>query len=326
MDYKNQKILITGGTSFLANTLVKTLLNSGCEYIRLTSRDEVKQAKMKEAFDNDARINFILSDIRDEKSTDYSMHDIDIVIHTAALKRIDSLERSPLEALKTNTIGAMNVLNSAISNNVKKVVAISSDKACMPISMYGASKFTAEKIFTHGNVYSGAKGTQFCNVRYGNVFSSTGSLIHIFRKQKEQEIPLTITHPEMTRYFMHVKEAVDLIEYALSNMKGNGEIFVPKTPSFRIIDLAKAVDKRVSLKIIGFRGIEKMHETLVSKEEMFTTIEGNQYYTILPTNPIHKGRWKYPNRTWDDCYEYNSNTNTHFLTVEQLEEIVKCTL
>lgn len=334
MNYKNKQLLITGGTSFLATALVKTFLNKGCEYIRLTSRDEVKQAKMKEYFHNDPRLNFILSDVRDEKSTDYSMKDIDIVIHTAALKRVDSAEYNPFEFIKTNTLGAMNVVNCAIKNNVDKVVGISTDKACQPITLYGASKLAAEKVFTQGNVYSGGDGTQFSCVRYGNVFASTGSLIHIFKKQIEEGKTLTVTHPDMTRFFMRVDESVELIEYALDNMKGNGEIFVPKCPSFKILDMAHAVVDYYIMKgyedayltpiqYIGLRGIEKIHETLVAREEMIETKEADKYYTILPVHEIHKGRWEYPHNKWESCKSYSSDINSKWLHYDNLIKVVE---
>lgn len=321
INYKNKKVLITGGTSYLAHHIVKKLLDNNCEYIRLTSRDEVKQSKMKEYFNNDNRLNFILSDVKDEKSTYYSMKDIDYVIHTAALKRVDSAEYNVFEFLKTNTFGAMNIVDCAIKQNVEKVVGISTDKAASPITIYGASKFAAEKVFTHGNVYSGADGPMFSVCRYGNVFSSTGSLIHIFKKQYEQGKPLTITHSSMTRFFMQVEQSVDLIEYALNNMKGNGEVFVPKCPSFKIIDLAKCFGDDFSL--IGFRSAEKMAETLISREEMLETIEDDKYYTILPINPIRKNLWEYPHNDWELCSAYSSDTNPDWLSTAQLKEIIK---
>lgn len=331
--YKNKKILITGGTSFLSQHLTKHFLDNGCEYIRLTSRDEVKQAKMKESFGYDNRLNFILSDVRDEKSTNMSMRDIDIVIHTAALKRVDSGEYNVLEFMKTNTFGAMNIVSCAINNNVEKVVGISTDKACAPLTLYGASKFAAEKIFTHGNVYSGGNGTEFCCTRYGNIFASTGSLIHIFKKQIEEGKPLTVTHPEMTRYFMYPHEAVSLIEYALENMKGNGEIFVPKCPSFKILDMAHTtIDYAInsgysdayytSINYTGLRGAEKMHESLISREEQLETIETDTNYIILPINEIHKGRWKYPHNKWEETKAYTSDTNDIWIHNEGMYKII----
>lgn len=321
MNWKNKKVCITGGTSYLAHHIVKRLLSKGCEYIRLTSRDEVKQAKMKEYFNNDDRLRFIISDIRNYRSTEYSFKDIDIVIHTAAYKRVDAMEYAPWEAIETNTIGAKNVIDASIKQNVEKAIGISTDKACMPITIYGASKFAAEKLFTQGNVYSEPDDTMFSACRYGNVFGSTGSLIHIFKNQNEQGRPLTITHPSMTRFFMEVEQPVDLIEYALDNMKGNGEVFVPKCPSFKIIDLAKVFSEDLSL--IGLRGIEKMHETLISREEMLETIEDDKYCTILPINPVRCGVWNYPHNDWELCEAYSSDNNKEWLSIRQLEEIVK---
>jgi UDP-N-acetylglucosamine 4,6-dehydratase/5-epimerase len=320
MDYRNKRICITGGTSFLAHHLVKTLLEKRCEYIRLTSRDEVKQSKMKEYFNNDSRLRFVISDVRNYKSTEYTFKDIDIVIHAGAYKKIDALEYAPWEAIQSNTIGAKNVIDAAITQNVKKVVGISTDKACMPISIYGTSKFAAEKLFTHGNVYSDPDDTQLCACRYGNVFASTGSLYHIFKQQSSLKKPLTITHPLMTRFFMQVEQSVDLIEYALDNMKGNGELFVPKCPSFNIMDLASCFSE--DFVYTGLRGIEKIHETLISREEMMETIESDMQYTILPVNPIIQGKWKYPHNSWESCKSYSSDTNKQFLTKNNLHDII----
>lgn len=321
IDFSRKKVCITGGTSFLSHHLTRYLLDNGCEYIRLTSRDEVKQANMKELFDDD-RLNFILSDIRNYKSTEYTFYDIDYVFHTAAYKRTDSLERAPWEAIETNTVGAKNVIDAAIRNGVEKVIGISTDKASLPISIYGASKFAAEKLLSFANNYSGSSGTQFSCVRYGNVFDSTGSLVKILREQKRRDIPFTITHPEMTRFFMLPHSAVQLIQYALDNMKGNGEIFIPKSPSFRIVDMAKALDEARKIEYIGLRGIEKMHETLIAREEMLETIEDDNYYTILPIKEIHKNRWVYPHNKWEDINAYTSDTNSTWLTIEQLKNIL----
>lgn len=304
------RVCITGGTGFLATNLVKYLLDNGCEYIRLTSRDEMKQAQRFEEFNRDSRLNYLLSDVRNYKSTEYSLHDIDICIHTAAYKRIDTLERSPMEAVDTNITGTKNVIDACIKNNVKKAVFISSDKACMPISVYGSSKFTAEKLWSFANQYSGAKGTMFTSVRYGNVWKSTGSLYHIFKKQSDANQGFfTITHKRMNRFFMTVQDAINTIMLALEHTKGNGEIYVPKVPSFSIIDLAKAYREDFFIKEIGLRGIEKIAETLISKEEFLETNDLGSYYEILPIKPIHMNRSSYPHNKWEDCFNYSSDSN-----------------
>lgn len=321
--FKDKKILITGGTGFLATNLTRYLLDNGCKYIRLTSRDEAKQAQRFEEFDRDSRINYILSDVRDAKSTEYSLHDIDLCIHTAANKRIDAGERNPMEFISTNIIGTQNVINACLHNDVEKAIFISSDKACMPISVYGSTKFAAEKLWTFANQYSGKNGTHFCSVRYGNVWQSTGSLYHIFKQQSDKNQGyFTITSFEMNRYFMTVKDAIDTIMFAIENTKGNGEIYVPKVPSFKIIDLASAFRKDFFLKEVGLRGIEKISETLISKEEFLETNDLDKYYEILPINPIHLNRSKYPHNEWENCYEYSSNTNKKWLSTEELRRYI----
>jgi len=323
MNFKNKKVLITGGTGFLATNLVKYLLKNGCEYIRLTSRDEVKQAKMFEYFNKDSRLNYILADVTNYRLTEYSLKDIDICIHTAASKRIDAGERNPFHFVETNIIGTKNVIDACLKNNVEKAVFISTDKACQPISIYGSSKFAAEKLWIYANNYSGASGTEFTAVRYGNVWKSTGSIYHIFKQQLESKQGyFTITHPEMTRFFMTVNDAINTIMYALDNTRGNGEVFVPKVPSFKVVDLARAFSEEFFLKVIGLRGIEKVHETLVSKEEMASSIEKDGYYVLLPYRPIHLNRWKHDIKPWDECRPYTSDTNTEWLTITGLKDVI----
>lgn len=324
MNWKNKRVCITGGTGFLATNLVRHLLKTGCEYIRLTSRDEMKQAQRFEEFKGDNRLNYILSDVRDAKSTEYSLHGIDVCIHTAANKRIDAGERNPMEFINTNVNGTKNVINACLHNNVDKAIFISSDKGCLPISVYGSTKFTAEKLWSFANNYSGADGTKFASVRYGNVYASTGSLHHIFKKQLESKQGyFTITHPSMSRFFIEVDKAIQTIEFALNNMNGNGEIYIPKIPSFNIVDLATSFSEDFSLKAIGLRGIEKISEVLISKEEMLETNEFKEYYEILPIKPIHMNRSRYPHKDWNDCKEYNSTNNTDWLSINQLKEIIK---
>lgn len=324
IDFKDKKVLITGGTGFLATNLVKYLLNQGCQYIRLTSRDEMKQAQRFEEFGRDSRINYILSDVRDYKSTELSLKDIDICIHTAAYKRIDSGERSPSQFVQTNVYGTENVINACLKNNVDTAVFISSDKGCMPISLYGSTKFTAEKLWTYANQYSGSNGTKFTSVRYGNVWKSTGSIYHIFKKQYDMNQGyFTITHKDMSRFFMTVYDAIDTIMFAIDHTKGNGEIYVPKVPSFNVVDLAKAFCKDFDIEEIGLRGIEKMSEVLVAREEFLETNEMGDYFEILPIKPIHIGRSNYPHNDWDLCNSYTSCNNKQWLSINQLKDIIK---
>lgn len=227
-----------------------------------------------------------------------------------------------MEAVDVNIIGTKNVIDACIHNDVEKAVFISSDKACMPISVYGSSKFTAEKLWTFANHYSGAEGTKFVSVRYGNVWKSTGSLYHIFKQQSDKNQGyFTITHLDMTRFFMTVQSAIDTIMFAVEHTKGNGEIYVPKVPSFKIVELAEAFRKDFFIKEIGLRGIEKIAETLVSKEEFLETNDLGSYYEILPIKPIHLNRSSYPHNKWKDCFNYSSNNNT-FMTVEELREYI----
>jgi UDP-N-acetylglucosamine 4,6-dehydratase/5-epimerase len=302
----SDNILITGGTGYLGQAIVQYLSKFGISNISIFSRDEVKQARMKTRYPN---VSYILGDVRDSDRVKEALRGIDVVIHAAALKRIDSLESAPSEAFATNISGTSNIIKNAISNNVKKVVFISTDKACMPVTTYGVSKLAAEKLITNANK---PDSTLFASVRYGNVLNSTGSLIHIFNNQKNEE-QFTITHPDMTRFMMTHLDAIRLISFAICHMKGKGEIFVPKAPSFKITDLAKAIDPDKPHKIIGLRGIEKIHESLISPEEMMFATETPNEYIINPFGAPDTHNTK----------KYASDTNTEWLTISDLNTIIQ---
>jgi len=305
----DEKVLITGGAGFIGRHLTRRLLDRGCEYIRIFSRDEHKHEVMDQEFDHDKRIHYILGSVRDLPTLERAMRGVDICVHASALKIIPRLEYSPWEAVSTNVYGAYNVIQAAISEGVKKVVGISSDKAVNPINVYGNTKALAERLFVRANVYT-QKKTLFSMVRYGNVVNSTNSLVPCFMKQRETRI-LTITDNNMTRFLMMAEDAMDTIEFALANMVG-GEVFVRKSPSAYITDIAKAICPECEIKIIGIRPGEKLHEALLSPYERQFTVDKDRYFIILPDPPITTNyKWAYPKPVIGQ--EYSSLNNPHLL-------------
>jgi len=280
IDWQKQSILLTGGTGSFGKHFCKVMLEKyHPKVIRIYSRDELKQHEMRQTFGDDV-IRYFIGDVRDADRLRRAMEGIDIVIHAAALKQVPSCEYNPFEAVKTNVYGAQNVIDAAIDTGVKKVVALSTDKAVNPVNLYGATKLCADKIFIQGNAYSGSRGTHFSCVRYGNVIGSRGSVIPLFREQKKTG-KITITDERMTRFWLTLDQAVELVVNALCHMQG-GEIFVPKIPSMKIMDLAKAVAPECKMEAIGIRPGEKLHEALIMEEEGRNTVAYNGMYVIMP--------------------------------------------
>lgn len=330
--FKDKQILITGGTGSFGRAFARNLLvHSACRKVVIFSRDEWKQWEMRQGDPvfNDPRVRYFLGDVRDTSRLMRAFHEIDIVVHAAALKQVPAAEYNPSEFIQTNVIGAMNVINAAIDSGVKKVLALSTDKAVNPINLYGATKLCSDKLFVSGNAYVGARGFPlFSIVRYGNVLNSRGSILPLWKhlvQQGAKELP--ITDPQMTRFWITLEQAVDFVIRCLSRSKG-GEIFVPKIPSMRIVDLAQAVAPHLPQKIIGIREGEKLHELMVSKEDSRHTLEFDDHYLIMPDTTLSQhgmvekflaGR---PKKVPPEGFAYTSDTNSIWITAEQLKGIV----
>ncbi|ARJ47496.1 UDP-N-acetylglucosamine 4,6-dehydratase (inverting) [Candidatus Pelagibacter sp. RS39] len=320
----NKTILITGGTGSLGNALTKRILSKykNIKKIIIFSRDEFKQYNMEKSFP-EKRFNcirYFLGDVRDLSRLEQALKGVDYVIHTAALKQVPAAEYNPFEYIKTNVIGAQNLITACINQRVKKVIALSTDKACSPINLYGATKLCSDKLFISSNNLSGKNGTIFSVVRYGNVFASRGSVIPYFINLNKKNKAITITDKKMTRFNISLEEGVDAVMWALKNMKGQ-EILVPKIPSFKIIDLAKAINHKAKLKFIGVRPGEKIHEELISNSDSQLTIDVGKYYLILPNKNLYK-RYKTYNTLRKD-FIYRSDLNQNFLNLSQLKKLIE---
>lgn len=274
-------ILVTGGTGSFGNAFVPmTLQKYNPEKLIIFSRDEMKQWEMAKKFEGDPRVRFFIGDVRDRERLYRATKGVDVVVHAAATKIVPTAEYNPFEAVKTNILGAMNVIDSCIDNGVSKVVALSTDKASSPINLYGATKLASDKLFVAGNVYAGSQATRFSVVRYGNVMGSRGSVIPFFlSKLGTGSFP--ITHESMTRFMISLEQGVELVWHALEDMHG-GEIYVKKIPSMRVIDIAKAIDPEARLEIVGVRPGEKLHEQMIGTEDAPRTIEYGGHFKILP--------------------------------------------
>ena len=319
--------LITGGTGSFGKAFVHNLVNSNKKISRLVifSRDELKQYEMAQLFPVKKYpfIRFFLGDVRDAKRVVTATEDIETIIHAAALKQVPTTEYNPFEAIKTNIIGANNVIESALTNNVKNVIALSTDKACSPINLYGATKLCSDKLFISANNIKGNRKIKFSVVRYGNVFGSRGSVIPFFLKNKSKgELP--ITDKEMTRFNISLEHAVDVVMWSLKNLIG-GELLIPKLPSFKIMDLAKAISPKCKTPIIGIRPGEKIHEEMVSSSDSQNTVELKDFYIILPTlnkKILSIYKKKLGAKKVKKNFIYNSNSNNKFLTLKELNQLV----
>ena len=331
-------ILITGGTGSFGKKFVETVLKRfNPKKIIIYSRDELKQFEMQqeERFKKDGVfMRYFIGDVREEKRLIRAMEDVDIVIHAAALKQVPAAEYNPFEAVKTNIIGGQNVIDACFESGVKKVIALSTDKAAAPINLYGATKLTSDKLFTAANNYKGKHDIKFSVVRYGNVMGSRGSVIPFFLDKKKSGV-LPITNKRMTRFNITLQEGVDFVLYCLDKMWG-GELFVPKIPSFNITDLAKAVAPECKIEEIGIRPGEKIHEEMITEADAMNTIEFEKYFVILPSVQLgdnntlklwdtEKFRISSNNKEGKFChpnFKYNSGTNEWFLTVDELRKLI----
>ncbi len=323
-----KSILITGGTGSLGKQLVRRIYQQWPDVKRLVvfSRDEQKQFQMAQEFPHDKykSIRFFIGDVRDKERLMRAMDGINIVIHTAAMKHVHLAEYNPMEAVKTNIIGGQNVIDACLANNVKRVVALSTDKAAAPINLYGATKLTSDKLFIAANNIKGKRDIKFSVVRYGNVMGSNGSVIPFFYKQRERKV-LPITDKQMTRFNISLDEGVDMVFHAIEHAWG-GEIFVPKIPSYNIVDVAKAICPDCEQKEIGIRPGEKLHEEMITSSDSFFTYDLGNYYVILPSQPVFDlddFARKHNAKKVPMGFSYNSKDNMHFLSVKELNELIK---
>ena len=319
---KNKTILITGGTGSFGNKFVPMTLDAhDPKKIIIYSRDEMKQWDMAMKFKDDLRVVFVVGDVRDKERLSRVMTGIDHVVHAAATKIVPTAEYNPFECIKTNINGAMNVIDSAIDAKVKKVVALSTDKASSPINLYGATKLASDKLFVAANSYSGKQLTSFSVVRYGNVMGSRGSVIPYFLNLKKEKVSFPVTDERMTRFMITLNEGINLVLTAIGESIG-GEIFIKKIPSMRIVDIAAAIDPKANINIIGVRPGEKVHEQMIGIEDAPYTYEYDSYYKILPA--IHN--WHMDKRRIGEgkkvkpMFSYTSQNNADWMSEEQLKE------
>ncbi|TBR41253.1 UDP-N-acetylglucosamine 4,6-dehydratase (inverting) [Marinomonas agarivorans] len=324
-----KSVLITGGTGSFGKKFIETILSRypDVEKIIIFSRDELKQSELRLIYPPQKfpQLRFFIGDVRDRERIKQACEGVDVIIHAAAIKQVDTAEYNPTECIRTNIAGAENVIHAALECGVKDVVALSTDKACAPINLYGATKLASDKIFAAANNIKGSKDIKFSVVRYGNVMGSRGSVIPFFLSKREEGV-LPITHEDMTRFNISLQDGVDLVMFAIGNHLG-GEIFIPKIPSYKILDVAKAVAPDCKTEIVGIRPGEKLHEEMLTETDSINTIDLGDKYAILPSVSYvnteaeflaHHKAQKVP-----FGFKYNSGTNTEWETVDSLRSLVK---
>ena len=319
----NSNILITGGTGSFGHAFVEmTLKKYNPKRLVIFSRDEMKQWNMAKLLSDDKRVRFFIGDVRDKDRLYRALDGIDYVVHAAATKIVPTAEYNPFECIKTNIIGAMNLIDVCIDRGIKRVIALSTDKASSPINLYGATKLASDKLFSAGNAYSAEYKTIFSVVRYGNVMGSRGSVIPLFLTLKGKKLP--ITDERMTRFMITLDSAVELVWHAFEDMEG-GEIYVKKIPSMKITDLASSVDPNAKQEIIGIRPGEKLHEEMIGKEDAWYTYEYGDYYKILPNiNEWYKSENRIKNgKKVEDGFSYTSDNNLDWMSIETLQDWIK---
>lgn len=320
----NKSILITGGTGSFGKQFIKTILSEypDVKKIIIFSRDELKQSNLKIQYPEleYPNIRFLIGDVRDKDRLKRACEGVDVIIHAAAIKQVDTAEYNPSECIRTNIDGAENVIYAALESGVKDVVALSTDKACAPINLYGATKLVSDKLFTAANNIKGSKDVRFSVVRYGNVMGSRGSVIPFFINKKKEGI-LPITHEDMTRFNISLQDGVNMVMYALKNHLG-GEIFIPKIPSYKILDVAEAIAPECERVIVGIRPGEKLHEEMITDTDSLNTVDLGKYYAILPSISFCYGEQDYLRhhkaKKVPFGFKYNSGTNTEWETIDSL--------
>ena len=324
MNLNDKIILLTGGTGSFGWRFVDIVLREHRpKKLIVFSRDELKQHEMRQVYPDigDSPMRYFIGDVRDKERLYRAFHDVDIVVHAAALKQVPSCEYNPFEAVKTNVIGAQNVIDAAIDCGVKQVMAISTDKAVNPVNLYGATKLCAEKLFIQGNSYVGEGGTRFSCARYGNVLGSRGSVIPAFERQRNSG-QITVTDERMTRFWITLEQGVHFVIRCIEEMQG-GEVFIPKIPSMRIMDLAEAVAPGCKIEFIGIRPGEKLHEVLISRDEVRFTLECEGMFVIQPAHPWWRpANWSQGKPLPGD-FEYASDSNEQWLSIEELRQMIE---
>lgn len=322
MDWKNQVILVTGGTGSFGKKFIKILQEEKQpKKIIIFSRDELKQHEMQVGGYNQENLRYFIGDIRDRERLERALHGVDIVVHAAALKQVPACEYNPMEAIKTNIMGTANVVEAALDAGVKKVLTVSTDKAVSPANLYGATKLAAEKLTIQSNAYAGGSATRFACVRYGNVVGSRGSVVPLFLKQRSNG-QVTITDDRMTRFWLSLEQGVRFVIYCIEEMEG-GEVFIPKIPSTKVTDLAKAIAPNAKLEIIGIRPGEKLHEMLISEDEARNTVELDTMYVVQPAEATWFGySWQDKGKTLREGFSYSSDNNTEWLDVDGIKKYI----
>jgi len=327
-DLNDKHILVTGGTGSFGRAFVRVVLERAPRIGRLVifSRDELKQYEMAQQFDADRYpgIRYFIGDVRDPDRLRRAMEGIDVVIHAAALKQVPTAEYNPFECIKTNVLGSQNVIEAGLDAGVKRVIALSTDKAAAPINLYGATKLCSDKLFVSANNIRGRREVRLCVVRYGNVMGSRGSVIPLFLERRKTGV-LPITDLAMTRFNISLEEGVQMVLWALSNAKG-GEIFVPKIPSYRVVDLATAIGPECEQRVIGIRPGEKIHEEMITESDSYNTVDRGPYYAILPQGgnyTLNEYCREFVAQPLTVKAAYNSGSNPDFLGVEQLRDLIQ---
>lgn len=326
IDLDNASVLITGGTGSFGKKFTEVILNRfDPERLIIFSRDELKQAQMQQLFSprKYSCMRYFIGDVRDKSRLYRAFDGVDFVVHAAALKRVPAAEYNPVEPIKTNVMGAANIIDAAIDSGVDRVIALSTDKAANPINLYGATKLCSDKLFVVGNNYAGKNGTRFSVVRYGNVVGSRGSVIPFFLKRRETGT-LPVTDPRMTRFWITLEQGVEFVLENLERMHG-GEIFVPKIPSMKITDLAKAIAPECEIEVVGIRPGEKLHEVMIPRDDARNALEYEDYYAVVPAfhdwdsdtyQKSNGGMW------CEDGFKYSSDTNDQWLTAEEIRGMI----
>ena len=322
MDWTDKVVLITGGTGSFGKKFIQVMLKEyHPEKIIIYSRDELKQYEMQNSGINDPRLRYFIGDVRDLDRMKRAFQGVDIVVHAAALKQVPACEYNPFEAVKTNILGTENVIDAALDMGVKKVLAISTDKAVNPVNLYGVTKLAAEKLVIQSNSYAGGRETRLSCVRYGNVVGSRGSVVPVFLKQRATG-RLTVTDERMTRFWISLEQGVHFVIRCIEQMHG-GEVFVPKIPSMKVKDLAAAVAPEAEIAYTGIRPGEKLHEVLISEDEARNTVEFDDMFIVQPSGTTWFGRdWEKSGKKLPDDYHYSSNNNNEWLDLEGIKKMI----
>jgi UDP-N-acetylglucosamine 4,6-dehydratase/5-epimerase len=321
MNWKEQVVLITGGTGSFGKKFTEIML---AEYhpakLIIYSRDELKQHEMRTAGFEHASLRYFIGDVRDQERLRRAMHGVNVVVHAAALKQVPACEYNPMEAIKTNIMGTSNVIEAALDAGVEKVMALSTDKAVNPVNLYGATKLAAEKLVVQSNAYAAGTATRYACVRYGNVVGSRGSVVPVFLQQRLSG-KVTITDERMTRFWLSLEQGVHFVIRCIEGMHG-GEVFVPKIPSMKVVDLARAIAPKAKIEVIGIRPGEKLHEVLISEDEARTTVERQDMYVVVPSEPLWERSLHYEGEPLPDGFRYTSDTNPQWLDLEGIQKFV----